>query len=288
VTADSEDPIGPDGMVLPQVGDWAETKYKPVEIYAKLVTTTMTDKWKALAYIDLFAAAGLGQVRDTERIVPGTVICALRSPVAFDRYLVCEFDPSRFRALRMRIQRDFPGADVRYFEGDCNAIVDRVIAELPGEGNSSSVLTFCVVDPSKIADLRFSTIEALAYIRPGLRRAIDFLVLIPSHMDAHREQVYYLDPSSSALSDFLGNPSWRDDWFVEVRSGRPRNFGVFVVDEFGKSMQKHGYLWDIKDAIPIERGRQKLYHLAFFSRHPVGRKFAREARKYASPQRDLF
>ena len=31
-----------------------------------------------------------------------------------------------------------------------------------------------------------------------------------------------------------------------------------------------------------------LYHLAFFSRHPLGQKLWREAVKSSNPQRDLF
>jgi len=141
-------------------------------------------------------------------------------------------------------------------------------------------LTFCVVDPNKVADLRFATIERLASIDSKSRRAVDFLVLIPSFMDARRERTYYLRPSSSALSEFLGDPNWRDDW---ART-KHRDFGVFVVDAFGRSMLELGYLWEIKDAILVGDGQKELYHLAFFSRHPLGRKFAREARKYATKQ----
>lgn len=99
-------------------------------------------------------------------------------------------------------------------------------------------------------------------------------------MDARRERPYYLNASSSTLSEFLGNSDWRDDW---ART-KHRDFGVFVVDAFGRSMQKLGYLWEIKDAILVGDGRKELYHLAFFSRHALGRKFAREARKYATKQ----
>ena len=275
-----QDPIGPDSMVLPEVGAWADTKYRLVEIYAQLFTAAMRGRWQRLAYIDLFAAAGLGRVRRTNRIVPGTALCALRSPTPFDRHVLAEFDPPRFEALKARVQRDFPKADVRFLRGDSNEIVDRVIEELPGQGRSHSVLTFCVVDPNKVADLRFATIERLASIDSKSRRAVDFLVLIPSFMDARRERTYYLRPSSSALSEFLGDPNWRDDW---ART-KHRDFGVFVVDAFGRSMQKLGYLWDIKDAIPVGDGQKELYHLAFFSRHPLSRKFAREARKYATKQ----
>ncbi len=132
------DPIGPDGMALPEVGAWAETKYKLVEIYSQLFTTAMKRKWKSLAHIDLFAAAGWGRVKGTERIVPGTAFCALRSPAPFDLHILSEVDPLRFAALRARVRREFPKADVHFLAGDSNAIVDRIIEELPGRGRDPS------------------------------------------------------------------------------------------------------------------------------------------------------
>ena len=284
MTAARRDELGPDGLVLPDVGDWAETKYELVETYSQLFTRSMRGKWKSLAYVDLFAAAGWGRVRGTGRIVHGTAFRALRNPVPFDRHVFCEADPTRFDALRKRVRVEFPKADARFLQGDSNAMLDRVVAELPWGGRSGALLTFCVADPSKVADLRFSTIERLAFIEPSKPRHIDFLVLIPSYMDAHRELKYYLAQSNSAIADLVGNRDWRDDWADETER-RPRlEFGAFVVDAFGRSMERLGYLWNIEDAIQIGSGQRKFYHLAFFSRHNLGRKFAREARKYATSQ----
>jgi hypothetical protein len=42
------------------------------------------------------------------------------------------------------------------------------------------VLAFCVVDPYRIADLAFDTLRQLS------QRAVDFFVLLPSHMDVKR------------------------------------------------------------------------------------------------------
>jgi hypothetical protein len=132
--------------------------------------------------------------------------------------------------------------------------------------------------------LRFGTIRRLATIDEKRQRPVDFLVLIPSFMDAHRERTYYLKASNTSLAEFLGDPDWRDDWRRESEGRRLREFGLFVVDAFGKAMEKLGYLWDIKDATLIKSGERRFYHLAFFSRHPLGRKFARAARKYAGDQ----
>lgn len=283
----SSEPLRPDGLALPEVGEWAEMKYELVEHFSQMVSTSMKGKWTR-AYVDLFAAAGWAQVKGTSRILRGTATSALGVDPPFDRYVFCDIDPTLLDALQVRVSRDFPIAQACYVHGDCNEEIDRVIAALPEEGRASSVLSFCVVDPRNTGDLRFSTIERLAFVEPGVERRIDFLVLIPSFMDAHREQDYYLDPSSARLAQFLGNPSWRDAWHDESGRGHPRNFAIFLVDMFGQSMQRLGYRWDLENAILITKGQQSLYHLAFFSRSKLGDKFAREARKSASKQRPLF
>src|SRR5690606_26108932 len=98
------------------------------------------------------------------------------------------------------------------------------------------VLTFCVVDPRKLADLKFETIRSLAEL------FVDFLVLIPSYMDAHRNLMSYSRPESSTLADFLGDPAWRERW--EAEKIRGRDFGLFVVDRFGSAMRDLGFLYD--------------------------------------------
>jgi hypothetical protein len=46
-----------DGLLTPEVGAWAEEKYRYVRGYAEVFTTAMAGKWESLVYLDLFAAA---------------------------------------------------------------------------------------------------------------------------------------------------------------------------------------------------------------------------------------
>ena len=43
-----------DGLITPEVGPWAERKYRIVWNYAKIFTTGMKTRWDALMYLDLF------------------------------------------------------------------------------------------------------------------------------------------------------------------------------------------------------------------------------------------
>jgi hypothetical protein len=47
-----------DGLPCPDVGSWAETKYRLLALYDELFWTGMKYKWDQRVYIDLYAGAG--------------------------------------------------------------------------------------------------------------------------------------------------------------------------------------------------------------------------------------
>ncbi len=95
---------------------------------------------------------------------------------------------------------------MKIIKGNANASVDNIIAEMPRPGKSQKVLGFCFLDPFQMQNLHFSTIETLS------QRFMDFLVLIPSSMDANRNEQNYIQPRNKTLENFVGNPDWRTRW----------------------------------------------------------------------------
>ena len=92
-----------------------------------------------------------------------------------------------------------------------------------------------------------------------------------------------------AVEHFLGDPEWRASWADAERRGR--EFGEFVADAFGRQMAKQGFLYrNLAEMVHIRSTRENLplYHLGFFSRHDLGRKFWRQARRYSKDQVELF
>lgn len=268
-----------DGLVTPEVGGWAEDKYRLVRNYADMFTTSMTKKWERLAYIDLFAGAGRSRVEGRGVIVPASPVLALELPHPFDKYILCEENDERRDALEARAGRVAPNADVTYIPGDVNANVDTVLSAMP----SGRVLTFCFVDPYKIANLTFGTLHALS------KRFVDFLVLLPSYMDVNRNAATYQSETNETLDRFLGSSEWRSAW--PSAAARGEKFPHFFVDRFGLEMRKLGYIYDGLESTKLVRSTEKnlpLYHLAFFSRHKLGAKFWKQAMKYGTDQPDLF
>src|SRR5262245_13158202 len=114
---------------------------------------------------------------------------------------------------------------------------------------------------------------------------MDFLVLIPSSMDANRNERYYIQPRNKTIDNFVGGPEWRVRWSKEKMSGK--SFENFVVEEFGRAMQGLNYIDPgLKEAIMIRSDDKNLplYRLALYSKHKLGPKFWKETKRYSNPQ----
>jgi len=283
MTTKNAEPLEDDGHLTPEVGAWAEEKYRYVRGYAEVFTTAMAGKWESLVYVDLFAGAGRARLEGSSRIVAASPLIALGVAHPFDRYIFCERDEERLAALRQRVARDFPAADVRFVPGDVNRTVATVLKEMPEPGPGRRVLSFCFADPYSCRNLAFATIRQLA------ARFVDFLILIPSGFDANRNRQIYESPRNETLDGFFGDPDWRAAWKERLRSYR--HFADFVTDHYGRQMAKMGYRYEGLHDSWLVRSTEKnlpLYDLALFSRHPLGEKLGREVRKYNRPQRGLF
>jgi three-Cys-motif partner protein len=271
--------LNDDGLPTPEIGAWGEEKYRHVQLYASLFIKSMRSKWDALVYVDLFAGPGRSQIRGTGRIVSASPLLILGMPEAYDKYIFCEQDKKCAEALKTRCRRDFPNRDAKIVIKNANASVDKIIVEMPRPGWNQKVLGFCFLDPFQLQNLHFSTIKTLS------QRFMDFLVLIPSSMDANRNEQNYIQPRNKTLGNFVGNPDWRTRWNKEKASGK--SFEHFVVEEFGRSMQTLDYIDPgLKEAIMIRSDDRNLplYRLALYSKHKLGSKFWKETKKYSDPQ----
>lgn len=275
--------LGDDGLIAPEIGLWGQQKYRLVSQYSQLFSKSMRNKWDSIVYIDLFSGAGRSKIRRTNRIIASSPILALKNEHKFDRYIFCEKDSEKCDALKCRIDREFPNIDTQIIHGDSNKCVDEIISKLPPYSRNHKVLSFCFVDPFKVGNLKFKTIEKLSEF------FIDFLVLIPSGMDANRNFQQYFKPQNKMVDNFLGTKTWRETW--QSLPHPKKTFEVFIVDQFNESMVGLGYINPGLEHCCSIRSDEKnllLYRLALYSRNELGKKFWKETKKYSDPQLPLF
>jgi hypothetical protein len=108
-------------------------------------------------------------------------------------------------------------------------------------------------------------------------------------MDANRNKQLYVEGEATSLDGFLGDGKWREAW--ANRTDKRAAFGRFVVDQFSVRMGQLGFKYTALDDVELVRSTERnlpLYHLAFFSRHDLGVKFWKQARKSTKKQQSLF
>src|SRR4030095_3889993 len=111
-------PVQDDGLTIPEVGGWADTKYKLLGGYSEIFTSGMKNLWDNLVYIDLFAGAGYAKIKGTNKIRMSSALIAMSVNHPFTKYILCEEDEKCFNSLKERVGRHFPEVNVEFIPGD--------------------------------------------------------------------------------------------------------------------------------------------------------------------------
>jgi len=264
------------------VGPWVEDKYRLVSLYETLFSTGMKHKWEKRVYIDLFSGPGLVRIRGTSKFLWSSPFLALQVKDPFDKYVFCESDGAALDALRRRVEKYFPQADVCYVSGDCNEKAEEICSKIPMASRDSKVLSFCFVDPYDLS-VKFSTIKTIA------DRFVDFLILLALGMDANRNLQHYLARSNQKIDEFLGLPNWRDSWTEQVSKSKI-SLPKFLAETYAQQMETLRYLPVAFHQMKQVRSDVKnlpLYHLALFSRHKLAYGYWDDVLKYSTSQMQL-
>ena len=267
---------------MPEVGPWAEKKYRLIDYYNQLFTTGTKNKFEHRVYIDLFAGAGKAKIQGTSKIVFTSSLLAMKIPDPYTEYLFCEQNGDQLNALRNRTDTLFPGQTCEFFHGDCNVKIDGIISKIPRPSHSNRVLSFCFVDPYNLG-LHFSTIEKLSEFRT------DFLILLATDMDGARNVREYAKEDNPRINLFLGDSSWRSSWKKQETQGR--GFSIFLLNAFTDRMIGMGYLAESRTKMVHIRSDDRnlpLYRLALYSKDGLAYRFWNDVRKYVlQPELEL-
>jgi three-Cys-motif partner protein len=196
----------------------------------------------------------------------------------FDKYVFCEAISENLEALKIRVMRHFPAANVAYVKGDCDLRAAEVLAEIPVGSKENTVLTLCFADPFDIG-LKFDTIKTFS------SRFVDFIVLLAVYSDANRAYKRYVMEDAVKVDQFVGSSTWRDRW--RIAEADAIAFPKFLACEFAASMEALGYLPTPIHKMKRIRSDEKnlpLYYIALFSRNRLALDFWDDALKYGTDQ----
>jgi len=146
-------------------GYWTRAKLEMLADYLAGFATASTGQSERV-YLDAFAGEGSGLDRLTGEEFPGSARIALEAGegAGFTRFRYFEMG-QRASDLQARLRSDYPGRDIKVYEGDCNVTILDALGALK---DLNWAPTFAFLDPDGM-ELAWDTLVALADHKRGYR-----------------------------------------------------------------------------------------------------------------------
>ena len=208
-----DDEIGSDGLPVLVQGPWSGDKLYFVSYFSSLFNGGMKTKWPHRIYVDLFSGPGLCRDRTNGEEFLGSPLQALHCATPFTELIFNDKNPRFIDALKIRQKREFPEANVRYHNLDCNAAASKIGSEIPDDA-----LVLAFVDPWTY-EVTFNALTKLAH-----SSSTDLIVTF--HTGAIKRNVQH---EIESVDQFLGDANWRDRYWQA--SGDPSKPPTYVLLE---------------------------------------------------------
>lgn len=258
-------------------GYWTRAKLGILSDYLDAFLTASGGQQERV-YLDAFAGEGTGMDRLTGEEFMGSARIALEATEpGFTRFRFFELG-KRAQDLEAKLRVDYPGKDIRVYEGDCNETIPQALLDLKTVRWAPH---FAFLDPDGM-ELGWSTIETLANHKRGYRSPtsnkpefkVEAWMLFPS---GGLVRTLALDSEKMSPADALratalfGTDQWRA--IYERRLAKTLSGGE-ARDEYVNLMRWRlerdlGYRW----THPLELRNTTgaiLYHMIFATDHQAG------------------
>jgi three-Cys-motif partner protein len=126
-------------------GYWTQAKLQMLADYLGGFATASKGQSERI-YLDAFAGETTGVDRLTGEEFPGSARIALEAgdSAGFTKFRYFELDRRRAHELEGLLRADYPGRDIRVYEGDCNVTIPQALADLR---HLNWAPTFAFLDP---------------------------------------------------------------------------------------------------------------------------------------------
>jgi three-Cys-motif partner protein len=259
-----------DGLPCQCVHAWTARKHDRIRLYLQ-ATRAVRAKYippigtGGAAFLDLFAGPGRARIQNRRDTVEGSPLIVLRHQEApFTRVILCDHDPENAEALRRRTEAD--RARTSIIEGDCNAEIDSLIAEVPEHG-----LNMALLDPFGPKSLKWSTIRRL-----GSLKRMDLLIHFPT---GALKRNFDHGGFGETIDSMVGTNVWRATIHEAERVPQ-------LIDVLRSQLVGLGYDSKRVDAVRVStEDGLLLYHLVFASKDAKGTAIWTSITKHDGPQR---
>jgi three-Cys-motif partner protein len=196
----------------------------------------------------------------------------LTATYPFTGYFFTDLSDENTKALQQRCAASPHSQRVDIRTGDCNDLVNDIVAHIRQDDRRSLNLAF--LDPEGI-ELRWETVVRLATVR-----RMDLIINYPEGgLNRYMPQAFEIAGQTS-VDEFFGDRAWRKIYQNWQKRGVTLGLHRRLMDCYKERLQELGYtefrqVDQVGDEPLIRnvRRRAPLYRLLFASKHPLGHDF---------------
>ena len=260
-----------DGLPMQEYGPWTAEKLDYLERYIDVFETAMRQQWRIRYYVDLLAGSGKTRVEDSGTVLLGSALLALTTTYPFTGYFFTDLSEDKTATLRQRcaVSPLYQHVDIR--TGDCNTLVDDIVAKIKADNWRSLNLAF--LDPEGL-ELQWETIAKISTVR-----RMDLIINYPQGGLNRYMPIALEAEGQTAVDDFFGDREWRKI-YAESLSKPGIHLHRQLMDHYKQKLQGLGYAEVVRDDEtgdePLMRNSRRntpLYRLLFASKSLLGHEF---------------
>jgi len=275
-----------DGLPMRSFGRWTAVKLDYLARYINIFETAMRDKWSSRNFIDLMAGSGKVRIRKSNIILLGSPLLALTTTYPFTGYFFCDISATNITTLDRRCQSSPIYNRVSLWKGDCNQVVNDIVASIKSDDRHSLNLAF--LDPDGF-DLYWKTVAQLASLRH-----MDLIIYYPQMGVKRYMQTAYQSDTITPVDLYFGSGEWRK---IFEKFHDKHGLQKELIELYKSQLSTLGYTEifsgdeDMGNE-PLIRNQLRnapLYRLIFASKHKLGHEFWRKViRRDVFGQQRLF
>ena len=194
-------------------GPWSRIKLEALADYLNAFTRASTAASRTL-YLDLFAGAPDNFERGTGNVILGSGHRALSTSPAFDRVVLCEYQPRTAEALYKTLTAAYPDRDLVVLPGDCNVEIPKHLDTYDFSWRRGAAV-FAMVDQYS-AEITWETLRYLSTWRRNKRGFKVELWLYFGHALMPRGMQFNQDKPNveyaKRVDRMFGTTQWRELW----------------------------------------------------------------------------
>lgn len=258
-------------------GFWTQAKLEMLASYLSAFATASKGVSERV-YLDAFAGEGRGRDRSSGDEFDGSARIALEAgeDAGFTRFRYFE-KGAKAAELETQLRADFPGKDIKVYEGDCNEMIPVALRDL---ADVKWAPTFAFLDPDGM-ELAWRTLKALADHKRGYRSQ-------SSTKTEYKVEMWILFPSSGLIRTLAldeGKVSQRDFERATRLFGCEEWKPIYerrLAEEFTGEQAREEYVnlmrWRVEQvlgykaahAFEVRNSRGPLYHMIFATDNDAG------------------